>query len=595
MPTFSSGIVDLREQVREWVSQAVSQAMAEGALALDELPNIVIDRARDPSHGDFACPVALGLAKILRAKPRDIATTITGFLQDNPLLERTEIAGPGFINLYLSPAAHHALVDTVRVQRDGFGRSQLGQGKRVQVEFVSSNPTGPLHVGHGRGAAYGAAVADILAAVGYDVEREYYVNDAGRQMNILTVSVWLRYLELCGETIPFPANGYQGDYIFDIAADIHREQGDIYQHTASAVLAGLPADEANGGDKEIYIDALSERAKSLLGVEAFRAIFDVTLDVIRGDIEKDLAGFGVVFQNWFSELSLVEGGAVEAAIECLREAGHLYEDGGALWFRSTDFGDEKDRVVVRDNGVGTYFASDIAYHLNKLERGFDRCINVWGADHHGYIPRVKGALAAAGEDSERLEVLIVQFANLFRGKEKVSMSTRSGEFVTLRELREEVGKDAARFFYSMRKNDQHLDFDLELAKSESKDNPVYYVQYAHARVCSMFARAQERGLSGPQANGTDLTPLVESDERDLMLMLSRYPEVVESAAQDAAPHLIAHYVRDLAGALHQYYDKHKILVDDEALRGARMALTDAVRIVLANGLGLLGVSAPEQM
>ena len=595
MPTFSSGIVDLREQVREWVSQAVSQAMAEGALALDELPNIVIDRARDPSHGDFACPVALGLAKILRAKPRDIATTITGFLQDNPLLERTEIAGPGFINLYLSPTAHHALVDTVRVQRDGFGRSQLGQGKRVQVEFVSSNPTGPLHVGHGRGAAYGAAVADILAAVGYDVEREYYVNDAGRQMNILTVSVWLRYLELCGETIPFPANGYQGDYIFDIAADIHREQGDVYQHTASAVLAGLPADEANGGDKEIYIDALSERAKSLLGVEAFRAIFDVTLDVIRGDIEKDLAGFGVVFQNWFSELSLVEGGAVEAAIERLREAGHLYEDGGALWFRSTDFGDEKDRVVVRDNGVGTYFASDIAYHLNKLERGFDRCINVWGADHHGYIPRVKGALAAAGEDSERLEVLIVQFANLFRGKEKVSMSTRSGEFVTLRELREEVGKDAARFFYSMRKNDQHLDFDLELAKSESKDNPVYYVQYAHARVCSMFARAQERGLSAPQANGTDLTPLVESDERDLMLMLSRYPEVVESAAQDAAPHLIAHYVRDLAGALHQYYDKHKILVDDEALRGARMALTDAVRIVLANGLGLLGVSAPEQM
>ena len=595
MLTFSSGIVDLREQVREWVSQAVSQAMAEGALALDELPNIVIDRPRDPSHGDFACPVALGLAKTLRAKPRDIATTITGFLQDNPLLERTEIAGPGFINLYLSAAAHHALVDIVRVQRDGFGRSQLGQGKRVQIEFVSSNPTGPLHVGHGRGAAYGAAVADILAAVGYDVEREYYVNDAGRQMNILTVSVWLRYLELCGETIPFPANGYQGDYIFDIAADIHREQGDVYQHTASAVLAGLPADEANGGDKEIYIDALSERAKSLLGVDAFRATFDVTLDVIRGDIEKDLAGFGVVFQNWFSELSLVEGGAVEAAIERLREAGHLYEDGGALWFRSMDFGDEKDRVVVRDNGVGTYFASDIAYHLNKLERGFDRCINVWGADHHGYIPRVKGALAAAGEDSERLEVLIVQFANLFRGKEKVSMSTRSGEFVTLRELREEVGKDAARFFYSMRKNDQHLDFDLELAKSESKDNPVYYVQYAHARVCSMFARAQERGLSAPEANGTDLTPLVESDERDLMLMLSRYPEVVESAAQDAAPHLIAHYVRDLAGALHQYYDKHKILVDDEALRGARMALTDAVRIVLANGLGLLGVSAPEQM
>ena len=595
MPTFSSGTVDLREQVREWVSQAVSQAMAEGALALDELPNIVIDRARDPSHGDFACPVALGLAKTLRAKPRDIATTIAGFLQSNPLLERAEIAGPGFINLYLSPAAHHALVDAVRVQRDGFGRSQVGKGQRVQVEFVSSNPTGPLHVGHGRGAAYGAAVADILAAVGYDVEREYYVNDAGRQMSILTVSVWMRYLELCGETLPFPSNGYQGDYIFDIAADIHREQGDVYRHSASAILDGLPADEADGGDKEIYIDALSERAKSLVGKDAFRAIFDVTLAVIRGDIEKDLAGFGVVFQNWFSELSLVEGGAVEAAVERLRKAGHLYEDGGALWFRSTDFGDEKDRVVVRDNGVGTYFASDIAYHLNKLERGFDRCINVWGADHHGYIPRVKGSLAAAGEESERLEVLIVQFANLFRGEEKVSMSTRSGEFVTLRELREEVGKDAARFFYSMRKNDQHLDFDLELAKSESKDNPVYYVQYAHARVCSMFARAQERGLSTPQANGTDLTPLEESDERDLMLMLSRYPEVVESAAQDAAPHLIAHYVRELAGSLHQYYDKHKILVDDDALRIARMALTDAVRIVIANGLGLLGVSAPEKM
>ena len=563
--------------------------MAEGALALDELQkSLLTGRGPESRHlrvSRFKAGQNIG------AKPRDIATTITGFLQDNPLLERTEIAGPGFINFicrrqrtrvggYRASAARRiwSLAARARQARPGrFVSLTDGPFARWSWTWRGVRCCGCRHPRCGRLRRGARVLRQRRRSADEHSDGQWCViwNSAARQSRF--------------------RHGYQGDYIFDIAADIHREQGDIYQHTASAVLAGLPADEANGGDKEIYIDALSERAKSLLGVDAFRAIFDVTLDVIRGDIEKDLAGFGVVFQNWFSELSLVEGGAVEAAIERLREAGHLYEDGGALWFRSTDFGDEKDRVVVRDNGVGTYFASDIAYHLNKLERGFDRCINVWGADHHGYIPRVKGALAAAGEDSERLEVLIVQFANLFRGKEKVSMSTRSGEFVTLRELREEVGKDAARFFYSMRKNDQHLDFDLELAKSESKDNPVYYVQYAHARVCSMFARAQERGLSGPQANGTDLTPLVESDERDLMLMLSRYPEVVESAAQDAAPHLIAHYVRDLAGALHQYYDKHKILVDDEALRGARMALTDAVRIVLANGLGLLGVSAPEQM
>ncbi len=458
--------------------------------------------------------------------------------------------------------------------------------------------------GHGRGAAYGAVVADLLAAVGFDVHREYYVNDAGRQMDILGTSVWLRYLELCGEEIRFPSNGYKGDYVWDIAATLHREHGDAYRVDAGQVFAGLPPDanpptqpeETGGGDKEAHIDGLIAAAKHLLGDNRYRYVFELGLNTILDDIRDDLSGFGVEYQEWYSERSLTESGAVNRAIERLRAGGHLYEQDGALWFRSTAFGDEKDRVVVRENGQSTYFASDIAYHMDKLERGFDRVIDIWGADHHGYIPRVKAALQALGDDADRLDVLLVQFAILYRGGEKAQMSTRSGEFVTLRELRKEVGRDAARFFYVMRRCEQHLDFDLDLAKSESSDNPVYYVQYAHARVCSVLRQAADKGMAvDPSPGTTNLERLTEDHEQALLRSLTRYPEVVESAALKAEPHQLTHYLRELANDFHTYYNAHQFLVEDAVLRDARIKLILAARQVLRNGLGLLGVSAPESM
>ncbi len=453
--------------------------------------------------------------------------------------------------------------------------------------------------GHGRGAAYGAVVADLLAAVGFDVHREYYVNDAGRQMDILGTSVWLRYLELCGEALSFPSNGYKGDYVWDIAASLHREHGDAYRVDAAEVQKGLPPDEIEGetdGDKEGHIDALIANSKRLLGDNRYRFVFELGLNTILDDIRNDLGEFGVDYQEWYSERSLTESGAVNKAIERLRDAGHLYEQAGALWFRSTAFGDEKDRVVVRENGQTTYFASDIAYHMDKLERGFERVIDVWGADHHGYIPRVKAALTALGDDADRLDVLLVQFAVLYRGGEKVQMSTRSGDFVTLRQLRKEVGRDAARFFYVMRRCEQHMDFDLDLAKSQSADNPVYYVQYANARVESVLRQAADRGIAlEPSTGTTNLERLTEDHEQALLRSLARYPEVVETAALNEEPHLVTTYLRELANDFHTYYNAHQFLVDDAALRDARIKLILAARQVLRNGLGLIGVSAPSEM
>jgi len=450
-------------------------------------------------------------------------------------------------------------------------------------------------VGHGRGAAYGAAVADLLAAAGFQVHREYYVNDAGRQMDILAASVWLRYLELCGEPVPFPANGYRGQYVFDIAQNLYIGQGEALHHAIANVLEDLPPD-APEGDKEIYIDALIGRAKRLLGEAGYRTVFDLGLDSILADIRQDLEEFGVVYEEWFSERSLTAERKVERAIERLKKSKHTYEKDGALWFRSSDYGDKKDRVLVRDNGQTTYFASDIAYHMDKLERGFERVIDVWGADHHGYVPRVKAALQALGDDPQQLDVLLVQFAILYRGGEKVQMSTRSGEFVTLRELRGEVGNDAARFFYVMRKCEQHLDFDLDLAKSESADNPVYYIQYADARVCSVMRQLDEKGLGFEEETAKlYLDRLTESHEQDLLVSLSRYPEVVEAAALNHEPHQLAHYLRELANDFHTYYNAHQFLVEADDLRYARVYLILAVRQVIANGLGLLGVSAPETM
>ncbi len=585
----------MKEQIAQLIDAALSTLTANGTLPADITPNIQVENTRDKAHGDFASNIALTLAKPARRNPRELAQLLCDALPANASVEKTEIAGPGFINFFVSQASTFSVVGDILEQGDAFGRAAANSGPRMQVEFVSANPTGPLHVGHGRGAAYGATVADLLEAAGVEVEREYYVNDAGRQMNILAASVWLRYLEQHEQELTFPSNGYQGYYIRDIAHDLVKDHGDRFNRPVAEVFADIPADEPAGGDKEVHIDALIERAQQLLG-DDYELVFDAGLNSILSDIREDLGEFGVKYQEWFSERSLTSSGDVSRALEQLEAKGYLYEQEGNLWFRSTDFGDDKDRVVKRANGQTTYFASDIAYHMNKFERGFDKVVNIWGADHHGYIARVKAAIQAMGYDPEKLEVRLVQFAILYRGSERVQMSTRSGSFVTLRELRNEVGNDACRFFYVTRKADQHMDFDLELAKSESKDNPVYYIQYAHARVCSVLRKLDSEGMAWDQAAGLASLERLESEtETDLVKQLAKYPETLQHAALNFEPHMLANYLRDLAGDFHTWYNGHKLIIDDAELRNARLTLSVAVRQVLANGLKLLGVSAPEQM
>ena len=563
--------------------QSALEAVAPGSAAA-----VALERPKVAEHGDFSCNLALQLAKPLKRNPREVAQALVSALPASPVMERAEIAGAGFINLFLRPDAKREVVRRVLGQGDEYGRVRLGQGRKVQVEFVSANPTGPLHVGHGRGAAYGASLANVLAAAGYEVQREFYVNDAGRQMDILALSTWLRYLALQGVVVPFPPNAYQGEYVREMAAAIAAAHGKRYLRDADQVLRGVPAlDE----DAEGHLDALIDNAKRVLG-DDYAYVHGYALTEQLGDARNDLQEFGVTFEHWFSERSLYDAGHVERALARLEEAGHLYVQDGAKWFRSTAFGDEKDRVVQRENGQYTYFASDIAYHLNKFERGFDHVIDVWGADHHGYIPRVKGALAALGLDAQRLVVALVQFAVLYRDGKKASMSTRAGEFVTLRALRQEVGNDAARFFYVLRKSDQHLDFDLDLAKSQSTDNPVYYVQYAHARICSVL---DEWGGHVPDLREATLAALTMAQELGLMRQLMEFPQAIEDAARDHAPHLIAFYLKDLAAGLHSYYNSVRFLVDDEQMRLGRLALVAAVAQVLRSGLQMLGVSAPRKM
>lgn len=585
----------MKEHLANLLNQAIQSLINEGTLPADTHADIHIENTRDKAHGDLATNLAMTLAKVARSNPRQLAEKICAALPASDQVIKTDIAGPGFINFFLNPNAIYSVVHEIIEQGKRFGRAQPNSGPRVQVEFVSANPTGPLHVGHGRGAAYGATVADLLEAAGLEIEREYYVNDAGRQMNILAVSVWLRYLEERGVDMVFPSNGYQGHYIREIAHRLVSEYQNRFEHSPQTILDGLPADEPQGGDKDQYIDALIERASSLLG-DDYRVVFNAGLDAILGDIREDLSEFGVDYQVWFSERSLTQSGDVETALSILEDKGHLYQQDGNTWFRSTNFGDDKDRVVKRANGQTTYFASDIAYHMNKFDRGFDQVVNIWGADHHGYITRVKAAISALGYDSERLVVKLVQFAILYRGTERVQMSTRSGSFVTLRELRDEVGKDACRFFYVTRKAEQHMDFDLELAKSESKDNPIYYIQYAHARVCSVLRKLEAEGMQWDLAAGLSVLALLDSDaEKDLITKLSRYPDTLKNAALNYEPHQLANYLRELAGDYHTWYNGHKMLIDEVDLRNARLTLSVAVRQVIANGLELLGASAPEQM
>ena len=572
------------------------QLIEQESLPAFDIPTIQIERTKDKAHGDFACNIAMMLARTLKMNPRQIATLLVENLLEADFITEVKVAGPGFINFTLSAGVAQQVVKEVMEQGQEYGRSRFGEGQSVQVEFVSANPTGPLHVGHGRGAAYGSVVSSLLLAVGFDVHREYYVNDAGRQMDILAISVWLRYMEACGEKVAFPSNGYKGEYVLSIAKTLKDNHGRALLKQTSTVYDAIPKDEPMGGDKEEHVDALIDKAKELLGLDAYKKVFDAGLDQILDEIRKDLADFGTEYDEWFSERSLMESGMVEKAIAELKEAEMLYQQDGAWWFKSTAFGDEKDRVVVRDNGQTTYFASDIAYHLNKFQRGFDKVIDIWGSDHHGYIPRVKASLSAMKQKADKLEVLLVQFAVLYRGSEKVAMSTRSGQFVTLRELQEEVGKDAARFFYVLRSADQHMDFDLELAKSQSNDNPVYYVQYAHARICSVFRQLSERGMSWDQSVGeSNLEYLTQDHEQVLMTMLARYPEIVSSAAKGYTPHSLAHYLMDLARDFHTYYNAYQFIIEDQALSQARLTLVAAVRQVIANGLLILGVSAPEAM
>ncbi|MDR3352079.1 MAG: arginine--tRNA ligase [Zoogloeaceae bacterium] len=577
---------------------------ALGSVAPDAADEpIHLERPREAAHGDFASNLAMRLARRLGKNPRELAARLLAELPLSPHVRKVEVAGAGFINFTLDDSLRREVARQILVAGRDYGRSQAGGGQKLLLEFVSANPTGPLHVGHGRGAAYGASLANLLAFAGWDVTREYYVNDAGRQMDILAVSAWLRYLALCGKTLAFPPNAYQGDYVRRMAEQLRGARGERYLRPAAAVLAEVPAlPDAARNDaeakalRERHLDVLIANARKLLGAD-WQVIHQHVLAEQLADGRSDLEEFGVAFDVWFSEKALFDMGLVRRSVERLEEAGHVYLQDGAKWFRSTTFGDEKDRVVQRENGIYTYFASDIAYHANKFERGFARLINIWGADHHGYIPRVKGALKALGLDAERLDIALVQFAVLYRGGQKAAMSTRSGEFVTLRALREEVGGDACRFFYVLQKADQHLDFDLDLAQSQTSKNPVYYIQYAHARIASVL---REWGGDVAELAGADLSPLEDPREMALCARLAAFADVIETAAAEYAPHQVAFYVKDLAADFHAFYHHLRILSRPDAplapeLQLARLALVAAVRQVIYNGMVLLGVSCPESM
>jgi arginyl-tRNA synthetase len=531
------------------------------------MPEVAWEYPPEPTFGDLSTTVSFALAKQIRRSPRDVATAIQRAVNPDPtVVEKIEVAGPGYLNIFVANGWWHAVIRKILEGGAAYGRATVGQGRRVQVEFVSANPTGPLHVGHGRGAALGDAIANLLQAAGYRVEREYYINDAGSQMRLLGESVWARHLEACGRSVQFPENGYHGDYIRELAEQV-----------AAAVpdLAGLEADQA--------ISACTERASRIL----------------LGEIEADLRAFGVVFDSWVSERSLYESGEVEAVLATLRAGGYLYEEGKAVGFRASDFGDEKDRILIRSNGEPTYVTSDIAYHANKIRRGFDRLINIWGADHGGYIPRVKAAIQALGHDPEILRVILLQMVKVLRGGVPVPMSKRTGEFVELREVVSEVGKDAARFLFLTRRSEAQLDFDIEVAKRQTMDNPVFYVQYAHARACSMARKAAEAGMPGPYADA-DLSRLTLPEELAILKRLAVYPEMVLNAALAHEPHRVTTYLQELAAAFHGYFTKYKdteerVISGDRDLSRARLAMVAAVRQVVASGLALLGVSAPERM
>jgi len=553
----------MKEQLRQAIKAALQQCFDDGSLSSGEVPQeIQLEVPKNPDHGDFASNLAMTMAKAERKAPRMIAEALVAAMQDNPLCEKIEIAGPGFINFRLAAGCWYGVLDQVMSEGDQYGLSKVGEGTKIQVEFVSANPTGPLHIGHGRGAVVGDAVAAVLEAAGFSVQREYYVNDAGNQVKTLGQSILIRLRELQGETVEFPEDGYQAEYVRDLATQLQAEKGG---------LQGVAEDEA--------IELCAR-----FGVEKVLAW-----------IGTDLKAFGIEFDNWYSEKSLYDRNMVDNELAKLKEKGLSFEQDDALWLRTTEYGDDKDRVLIKSDGSYTYFASDVAYHMEKFERGFDRVIDVWGADHHGYIPRMKAMLAGLGHPPEALEVLLIQMVNLLRDGQPFTMGKRSGNFITLREVIDEVGSDACRFFFLIRRCDSQLDFDLELAKQQSTDNPVYYVQYAHARVCSINRNAAETGVAQPQQGEVELSRLELPEELALAQKLARFQEMIVGAALHYEPHRVVFYLQELAAQFHSYYNKQKVLVDDLATTQARLYLVNCVRIVLANALRLLGVSTPEKM
>jgi arginyl-tRNA synthetase len=554
----------MKKKLRDLLERSIDSCITKGILKECAPPFVEVELPREGSHGDYASNIAMVLASTQRENPRKIAQAITDAIDDpDRILEKVEVAGPGFINFFVRDSLWVTLLKDVDDMKNRYGESDLGAGRTVQVEFVSANPTGPLHIGHARGAVTGDVIARILEASGFSVSREYYINDAGKQMNILGESVWYRYLELLGEDISFPNNCYQGDYISNIAKEVVEKDGDSLKSEARDSVIDLLTDYAAGKILE--------------------------------EIKDDLMAFGVVFDCFFSERELYRNDGVTSLLKELEEENFIYREEGTLWFRTTDYGDEKDRVVVRENGEPTYFAADIAYHKNKYERGFDTVIDVWGADHHGYIPRMYAGIQALGKEKEALEIVLVQLVNLLRSGKPVAMSTRAGEFVTLREVIDEVGRDAARFNFLMRRSNSHLDFDLELAKEASSENPVYYVQYAHARISSIMRTALERGYAIPDYVDVDLSLLALPEEHTLVKAIDMFPELIEGSARTFEPHRITFYSNDLASMFHSYYNKNRVVNDDAELTKARLFLVKCVGIVIKNALTLLGVSAPEKM
>ena len=562
--------MNVKAIIAEMVKDALDSCVQSGIFSTTQFPSFTIETPKMKGHGDYATNAAMLLAPQEKKSPREIAQQIINHLPSgDSRIEKVVVAGPGFINFFVSHSCWLDAFRDISLQGSSYGQSQLGRGKKINIEFVSANPTGPLHIGHGRGAAVGDALANIMAAVGYSVSREYYINDTGNQMNLLGRSVYIRYLQLLGKDVSFPEDGYQGDYIQEIAQEIITQEGEVYQNQGEA--ESLP----------------------------FFTSFAVT-SILKG-IQKDLSDFEAHFDTWFSEKTLHQEHAVEKALGKLKEKGHTYESEGNLWFNSKRSGDDKDRVIVRDTGVPTYFASDIAYHLNKLERGFERVINIWGADHHGYIPRIQAVIQAFGKSRETVEVLLVQFVNLLRGGTPVAMSTRSGTFVTLREVLDEVGTDAVKYSFLTRRSDAHLDFDLEIAKKQSDENPVYYVQYAHARISNIVKFAEEQSISLPQPDEVNLELLNLPEEIHLIKQLSSFPELVENCALSLEPHRITSYLNDLVSSFHRYYHLGKldggkrVVCQDRELSQSRLWLVNTIRVVIKNGLNLLGVSAPEKM